>query len=147
MILTLRPHHILCRLGIVGYGYSPEFILEMERIAKALESGRVRTVVLRHGPDNICRACPHLEGECAPNHLGSRGLAAVEFDRRTLRTLCLKLGHPYPLPEVNSRIAALTPQAFSQICVGCEWHALGACAKGHQALRDKFFPEKAKTSG
>lgn len=144
MVLTLRPHHILCRLGFVGYGYSPEFIHEMERIAKVLESGRVRTIVLRHGLDTICRACPHREGECAPAGLGPRGLSAAEFDRRALRALRLKLGHPYPLPEVNARIAALTPESFSQICLGCEWHALGACAKGHQALRDKHFPEKAR---
>jgi uncharacterized protein len=136
--LTLRPHHILCRLGFVGYGYSPEFIQEMERIAKALASGRVKTVVLRHGADNICRACPHQEGECAPVQPGMRGQAAREFDRRTLRALRLKLGHPYPLPEINARIAALTPAEFAEICRGCEWCALDACGKGHQALREKL---------
>lgn len=135
MVLTLRPHHILCRLGFVGYGYSPEFVEEMDRIGKALSSGRVRTVVLRNGFDNVCRACPHHEGECDPDRLGPRGRASAEFDRRTLRALKLKLGHPYPLPEINARIAALTPEQFTDICQGCEWQPLSDCAKGHAALR------------
>jgi len=133
--LTLRPHHILCRLGFVGYGYSPEFVIEMERIVRTLASGRVKTIILRNGFDNVCRACPHQDDECSPAHLGSRGNAAQEFDRRTLRALKLKLGHPYPLPEINARIAALTPEQFHEICKGCEWQLLGACAKGHAALR------------
>jgi len=145
VILTLRPHHILCRLGFVGYGYSPGFIQEMERLVQILSSGRVKTIILRPGFDYVCRSCPHQEDECHPDHLGSRGAAAKEFDHRALRALRLKLGHPYPLPEVNERIAGLTPEAFSEICRGCEWHTLGACAKGHQALRDKLIPQKTKT--
>jgi uncharacterized protein len=136
--LTLRPHHILCRLGFVGYGYSPEFVEEMARIVKTLASGRVKTIILRNGFDNVCRACPHQEGECGPERLGSRGKAAADFDTRTLRALKLKLGHPYPLPEINYRIASLTPQQFAEICKGCEWQPLGACAKGHAALRKSF---------
>lgn len=135
MTLTLRPHHILCRLGFVGYGYSPEFVEEMDRIVKTLASGRVRTVILRNGFDNVCRACPHHEGECAPDRLGPRGRSAAEFDRRALRALKLKLGHPYPLPEINARIAALTKEQFADICQSCEWQPLGDCEKGHAALR------------
>lgn len=142
MIITLRPHHILCRLGYLGYGYSPEFIQEMGRITRTLESGRVKTIILRHGFDNICRACPHHDGECSPGQLGFRGQEALEFDRRTLRTLKLKIGYSYPLPEINERIAALTPEAFNSICQGCEWQHLGACLKGRNRLRAKYFPEK-----
>jgi hypothetical protein len=137
--LTLRPHHILCRLGFVGYGYSPEFVEEMQRIVRTLASGRVKTVVLRHGLDNVCRACPHHEGECAPDRLGSRGDAAAEFDHRTLRALKLKLGHAYPLPEIDARIAALSAEQFLDICKGCEWQGLGACAKGHAELRKQLL--------
>jgi hypothetical protein len=142
VILSLRPHHILCRLGFVGYGYSPEFIREMERTVKLLESKRVKTIILRPGFDNICRACPHHEEECAPGHLGPRGVSADEFDRRAQRALKVKLGHPYPLPEINQRIAALTPEEFTAICLGCEWQRLGACAQGHAKLRQQFFPKK-----
>jgi uncharacterized protein len=142
VILSLRPHHILCRLGYVGYGYSPEFIREMERTVKLLESKRVKTVILRPGFDNVCRTCPHHEGECDPARLGSRGVAAEEFDRRAQRALKVKLGHAYPLPEINQRIAALTPEEFAAICKGCEWQRLGACAAGHLKLRKQFFPEK-----
>lgn len=125
----------------MGYGYSPEFILEMGRMVKAFESGRVKTIILRPGFDNICRACPHHEDECEPSALGPRGLAAMEFDRRTQRALKVKLGYSYPLPEINQRIALLTPEAFAEICRGCEWQTLGACAQGHLALRKRFFPK------
>jgi uncharacterized protein len=142
MIITLRPHHILCRLGFMGYGYSPAFINEMGRMVKLLASKKVKTVVLRHGFDNICRVCPHHELECSPEHLGPRGLSAQTFDQRAQRALKLKTGHPYPLPEINQRIAALTPEEFNAICQGCEWHALKTCAEGHRKLRQQFFPKK-----
>jgi hypothetical protein len=142
VIINLRPHHILCRLGFMGYGYSPEYIQEMDRMVKMFESGRVKTIVLRPGFDNICRTCPHHEDECAPEHLGPRGLSAQEFDHRTQRALKVKLGHPYPLPEINQRIAAMTPEAFAAICLGCEWQHLGACAQGHLKFRQQFFPKK-----
>ncbi len=126
----------------MGYGYSPEYIREVERTVKLFESGRVKTVMLRPGFDNICRCCPHHEDECAPEQLGPRGIAAEEFDRRTQRALKVKLGHAYPLPEINQRIASLTPEEFASICSGCEWQHLGACRQGHAALRAQFFPKK-----
>jgi len=66
------------------------------------------------------------------------GVTSSALLTRTLRALKLKLGHPYPLPEINYRIASLTPQQFAEICKGCEWQPLGACAKGHAALRKSF---------
>jgi hypothetical protein len=107
-----------------------------------MESKRVKTIILRPGFDNICRVCPHREAECAPEHLGPRGVAAEEFDHRTQRALKVKHGHAYPLPEINERIAALTPEEFAAICQGCEWQRLGACAQGHAKLRQQFFPKK-----
>jgi uncharacterized protein len=139
--LTLRPHHILCRLGFVGYGYSPEFIEEMARTAKALGSGRVKRVVFKPGFDPICSACPHKLGECRPETIGHRGRAAAEFDLRALRTLKIKLGYAYTLPDIDLRIAELDEDAFSRICQGCEWQPLGACLKGYQTLKHKFFPQ------
>jgi|GEM_PF-5408825 len=59
MVLTLRPHHVLCRLGFQGYGYSPEYISEMGRIVKIISSGRVKSIIVRPGFDNVCRSCPH----------------------------------------------------------------------------------------
>jgi len=140
--LTLRPHHLLCRLGFVGYGYSPAFIQEMERLARAFESKRVQRVILKSGFDHICRACPHQGGECSPQHLGHRGLSANELDRRALRALKLKLGHPYPVPEIEERIAALDEEDFRMICIGCEWQALGACRDGYLRLRQRHAPRK-----
>jgi len=61
MVLTLRPHHVLCRLGFQGYGYSPEYISEMGRIVKIISSGRVKSIIVRPGFDNVCRSCPHSE--------------------------------------------------------------------------------------
>jgi len=138
MTLILRPHHILCRLGFTGYGYSPEFISEMARISRVIKSGRVKTIIVRPGFDNICRSCPHHEYECSQEKFGHRGRTAAELDRRTLRTLKLKPGHPYPLPEINERIANLSEEEFIQICVGCEWQMLGLCTEGYHALRKRF---------
>lgn len=140
MTLTLRPHHVLCWLGYVGYGYSPEFIQEMGRIAALIRSGRVRTVILKSGFDNICRACPHHRGECRPEHLGPKGEKARDLDKAVLRALKLKQGHPYPLPEIKERIAALTADQFNAVCVGCEWHSLGECLAGQQRLVKEIFP-------
>jgi uncharacterized protein len=138
MTLILRPHHILCRLGFNGYGYSPEFTSEMARITRIIKSGRVKTIIVKPGLDNICRSCPHHEYECSPEKLGIRGRNATELDHRTLRTLKLKPGHPYPLPEINERIARLSETEFLQICTGCEWQQLGTCAQGYRNLRKRF---------
>ncbi len=142
MTLILRPYHILCRLGFTGYGYSPEYINEMARIAKIFKSGRVKTIVIKPGFDNICRTCPHHEYECSPDRLGLRGRMTAELDRRTLRALKLKPGHPYPLPEIDERLGNLSAEDFRQVCLGCEWQMLGICAQAHQALRQRFHPEK-----
>ncbi len=144
MRLTLRPHHLLCRLGFQGYGYSPEFIHEMKRTVKLIASGRVQNIIIRPGFDDICLSCPHHEYECSSRHLGPRGTAAAEFDRRTLRTLKLKPGYRYSLSEINERIAALPPEEFSRICAGCEWQALGTCAQGHLALREQYFTSSSR---
>ncbi|MBN1594955.1 DUF1284 domain-containing protein [candidate division FCPU426 bacterium] len=142
MILILRPHHILCRLGFNGHGYSPEFINEMARISRVIKSGRVKTIIVKPGFDNICRSCPHHEYECSQDKFGIRGRIAAELDLRTLRALKLKPGHPYPLPEIDERIASLAEQNFMEICRGCEWQLLDQCRAGYVRLRQRYFPEK-----
>ncbi|MEW6516719.1 MAG: DUF1284 domain-containing protein [candidate division FCPU426 bacterium] len=138
MTLILRPHHLLCRLGFNGYGYSPEYVAEMSRIAKLFNSGRVKTVIIKPGLDHICRSCPHHEYECSPEKLGIRGRTMAELDHCTLRTLKLKPGHPYPLPEIDERIARLTPEEFQTICRGCEWQRLDLCSQAHEKLRRRL---------
>lgn len=138
MLLTIRPYHILCRIGYNGYGYSPEYIEEMRRTVKILNSGRAKTIIVRPGFDNICRSCPHSDYECNPDNLGTRGQKKAELDRRTLRALKLKPGHPYPLPEIDERIAKLSPDELEHICDGCEWKILGTCSEEHQKLRIRF---------
>lgn len=138
MILTLRPCHILCRIGYNGYGYSPEFISEMTRTVNILKSSRIKMIVVRPGFDNICRSCPHAEFECNPENLGLRGNYLLDLDKRTLKMLKLKPGHRYPLPEIDERIAKVTPEELRAHCKQCEWRALGTCAKEHLKLRQRF---------
>lgn len=138
MILTLRPYHILCRLGYNGYGYSPEFIAEMTRTVNILKSSRIKIIVVRPGFDNICKSCPHAEMECDPANLGPRGHNLTELDKKTLRALKLKPGHRYPLPEIDERIAKLTTDEFNDLCSHCEWKVLGTCIKEHANLRQRF---------
>ena len=138
MILILRPYHILCRLGYFGYGYSPEYMDEMARITRLFNSGRVKTIIVKPGFDNICRSCPHHEEECSSEKNGYRGRVASELDRRTLRALKLKPGHPYPLPEIDERIASLTENDFLEICKECEWQILGHCQKALKELQKRL---------
>jgi hypothetical protein len=138
MILTLRPYHILCRLGYNGYGYSPEFIAEMTRTVTILKSSRVKLIVVRPGFDNICRSCPHAEMECNPDSPGPRGRLLTELDKRTMKALRLKPGYRYPLPEIDERIAKLSEKEFEDLCSNCEWRILGTCAKEHTNLRRRF---------
>lgn len=138
MIITLRPHHILCRIGYSGYGYSPEFIAEMNRTVKVLNSSRFKTIVIRPGLDNICRSCPHAEMECHPKQLGPRGRKLADLDKRTLRALKLKPGHHYPLPEIDERIARLSEEKFDNLCSKCEWRVLGTCKEQYTKLRQRF---------
>ncbi len=138
MIITLRPHHILCRIGYNGYGYSPEYINEMTRIIAILKSSRTKTIVIKPGLDNICKSCPHAELECQPEQLGPRGEKLNDLDKRTLKALKLKPGHPYPLPEIDERIASLSEEEFDVLCDHCEWQVLGTCKSAHELLRQRF---------
>lgn len=135
MLLTLRPHHILCRLGFQGYGYSPEFIDTWYRVLDQINSGKVKTLSLQTKPDVFCHHCPHFEGECSTGHPGLRGQKSEERDQRVLRALRLKPGRPYAVKEIDERIAALLPEEFSAICRNCEWQPHGFCLRGHARLR------------
>ncbi len=138
MIITLRPYHILCRIGYNGYGYSPDFINEMTRTINLLKSSRTKTIVAKPGLDNICKSCPHADLECNPEQLGWRGKKLNDLDKRTLKTLRLKPGHRYTLPEIDKRIADLSEEKFDDLCRHCEWRVLGTCKPAFLDLKQRL---------
>ena len=64
--VVLRVHHLLCLHGFRGFGYSPEFVSNMQLVRDGLASSPDVEVEVTTSPDDICSACPHLqEGKCA----------------------------------------------------------------------------------
>ena len=57
---NLRPHHALCALFFTGHGYSPEFTRHMEKVLSGMREGAGAR--LCSGADELCSACPNLEG-------------------------------------------------------------------------------------
>ncbi|MDD2643185.1 MAG: DUF1284 domain-containing protein [Methanobacteriaceae archaeon] len=65
MKIKLRAHHLLCIQGYQGYGYSDEFVKNMDHIVEILKNNN-NLVVLCNSADDICKFCPNLneDGFC-----------------------------------------------------------------------------------
>ncbi|MDD4594052.1 DUF1284 domain-containing protein [Methanobrevibacter acididurans] len=59
MKIKLRAHHLLCLQGYQGYGYSDEFVKNMNYIVKILKN-KNNLVGLCNSADDICKFCPNL---------------------------------------------------------------------------------------
>jgi hypothetical protein len=124
MPVRLRGHHFLCILTYKGFGYSPDFVVNMTAIVEDISNGR--PVVLMHGPDDICGGlsaedsalCKH---DCALAETRDLDLHAVrEVSALLQRDLSAAL-------ELSKDDVANLRQAFAKgsirnACARCPWH-------------------------
>ena len=132
--LSLRGHMLLCLQGFRGEGYDERFIANLEAIHTRLQSDPGIRVRLTDVPDQVCGACPHLQGGCT-----LRGpdfeKQIVSQDRQVLGLLGLSAGQVIPWREITDRIRRrMRGDMLPGICGTCRWLPRGYCQEGIDRL-------------
>ena len=137
--LHLRPHHLLCMQLFCGYGYSAAFSEQMRSIISSLRTCPAQRISLVFGPDDLCRACPHLkDGAC------SMGDASVlSMDHAAARALSLHEAS-YTYDALRRKLRCdLTRSGFERCCGSCSWYEKGVCS--YAKLTAALFDENAQS--
>ncbi len=132
--LEIRAHHLLCLLGFRGFGYSPEFVEKMGKVAKELHLNSTFPITILAECDVICISCPHNKDNKCRKKADSE-LKVKARDLEVLRRLGLETGTQISAGTIWTRVRErLTPEDIVEICQGCEWLELGYCAEGMEGL-------------
>ncbi len=117
--MKLRPHHLFCTLGYQGYGYSDEFVSNMDYITNSLNE--TLEIELTIDTDDICSCCPKKldENLCIENE------SVLSYDRKVLDTFNLEeknYNYGYLFNYIKSKA---TLENINYICSDCSW--LNSC--------------------
>ncbi len=113
-----RGHHLVCFNFFKGKGYSKRFVDNLTRLLQRAECGEPVTIVT--GPDDACRACPHLnENRCS--HKPGSDAAVDRMDEMTLDYLQLKPGEKVSWENVKAKINTIPGKWYDVFCQECEW--------------------------
>ena len=120
--VRLRAHHLMCMQGFQGHGYSEEFVDNMARIVQLLGDEPHTELTLLTGPDDICAACPHLEGDACVKDDGAEE-EVLAMDRMVLEALGATAGDVLPAVEAIDRLdeALAGREDAGRICGDCQW--------------------------
>ena len=128
-IIKLRPHHLLCTQGYAGFGYSDEFVSNMDKVTKLLRSDRNAKVEIVFSTDSLCAYCPSKvsDGICKSDS------KVLKYDKGVINALGLN-ERIYSYQELISRLDAyLTSgnedERLKEICGECEWYPYSDCRK------------------
>ena len=126
--MELRAHHLLCLQGFRGVGYSGHFTHHMAKIHNELNGDPSTGVRLVAEPDQICRACPHLDqsGICSFRD-GEDGVSSR--DQRILDQLGRSAGEELPWSDWVAAVQHVGLSSFEPVCRECFWYPLGLCLK------------------
>jgi len=137
MTVQLRPHHLLCLLTYVGKGYTPDFVVNYDLIAKRLSSGEEIEVI--DGPDDVCQ--PLLcekEPHCWRESVRRRDAQAA-LDVGKLLGMEIGAGTRIGLDAaLLLRMRTAYAQGVTQeACRGCEWSDLchKTAIEGYRGVR------------
>ena len=134
--VRLRGHHLLCVWGFRGLGYNLEFVQNLWDVVGLLEATRERDgeIEIVEGPDDICRACPHLFGvRCRRGGLVREDKIKAQ-DAWALIAVDLLPGR-HSWKEVTARVATqVPPERLGQLCGECVWLPQGYCSQGIESM-------------
>ncbi len=116
-MISIRAHHLLCIQGFQKYGYSDEFVENMEKVIGYLSDPQTVIKIIT-GCDVLCFSCPHhQDGLCTKNNHLSK------IDYKVLDVTGLKENVTMKAKEaislVNAKFDSIS--AVESVCGGCEW--------------------------
>jgi hypothetical protein len=116
----LRAHHLVCLRLFRGQGYSPAFV---ENLEATLARARSVGAIVVEGVDDVCVACPGLDGgRCA-------WAPDSDAEVRRLDALALRLLGCAPLDVIDwaaieADVLEALPEWDTDACPSCEWRAV-----------------------
>lgn len=120
MIIFLRGHHLLCIQGFQGYGYSEDFVKNMERIKILIDKKDTKIKVINHN-DDICKACPNLTKDNICKNL-SENEKIIKMDQEVTSKLQLN-NDLISSEELFNKLNNLfnSKEDIMPICNKCSW--------------------------
>lgn len=147
MIVSLRPHHLLCILTYLGKGYTPAFVSNYSKIIRILNKGAMISLVF--GPDDICQPMLNeAECHCHNESVRQRDAQAAADIGELLQGNALA---PGPIALSADHIARLRHSFQSgtirSACRGCEWFDLCTEIAQNDFRGCRLRPPLTKSSG
>ncbi len=118
--ITLRGHHLLCIQGFQGYGYSEDFIENMDNIIHLLESPQQRIRIVAEC-DDICLSCPYMEQNSCVTPSSTDNIIKT-MDHAVMDYLNLEEKLDYIYQDLQQQI--LHEENYNnlkEICGTCSW--------------------------
>ena len=120
-MVRLRGHHLVCLHFFTGGGLSDAFLANYRGLLDRLARGE--GVQVAGVADDVCRACPRLEGEvCGWDEAAVRAL-----DRLALEELG---AGETAWPELAAKVTSLSSGWWEDFCAGCDWAEFCTRPKG-----------------
>ncbi|HHW45206.1 DUF1284 domain-containing protein [Desulfofundulus thermobenzoicus] len=119
--MQFRGHHLICLHFFQGEGYDRDYIDNLKNLVDRAEKGEEITVVA--GADDVCRACPHLEGERCMHGDGADG-EIRRLDQMALDYLGIPVGEKVLWADLQKKVGSAPRQWFDLFCRGCDWEKL-----------------------
>ena len=119
--MKLRPHHLLCIQKYTGKGYDDAFAAGMDAVIRRLAARPDTAVTLVEGRDDVCAACPHMDGgRCDSEEKVNR------LDRAVLEScgFCAGETRSWSALARAAREQVLEKDMFVKVCGCCEWFEL-----------------------
>lgn len=123
-MIHLRGHHLFCMTLFSGHGYDERFTENMAALLEKLKQNGDERVLLMAGDDNICAACPNLNGTHC--RLGNDDVQSRDAHAR--HALSVSCGRVYLYSELRKRLASVSQEDFDLVCGNCTWWRKGFCS-------------------
>lgn len=142
-MIDFRPHHLLCALGFIGKGYSPDFIQNFKEIVARLrnqKNGDQTPIQIVAQTDRICDPCPNRR-----QMLCTSEAKIQKLDNAHAEILRIRAGDSMSWGQAKTILAEkMTLEKFHNACAPCAWKSLGVCEKALVSLQLEFQSKKVK---
>jgi hypothetical protein len=121
-VIRLRAHHLLCLQGFQGYGYTKEFIKNLQEIFTRFDSDPDLVIEIITECDDVCTECPYIkDGVCSKEPDSASKMK--DMDVRVLKMIKVEEGYRGTADEfiklVNENLKDINQ--IQPICGDCEW--------------------------
>lgn len=123
--ILMRPHHLLCLPGYVGFGYSKEHANSWDMISHLVASNSKIKIKVVEGRDTLCFKCPSNE----ESNTNCNEAFIKNLDEKVKNLLNIENNQFYIYSELAEKLKKiLNPQKHEELCGDCGWRTkFGLC--------------------